>query len=85
MENNNESMEKTAAQAPSPKGSADGLFALAFSVLSMFILPVVFVPSALFISVLALLKKQYIWAGIAIVISLVSAFTWLMLGVPRLA
>lgn len=72
MENNNEGKEKIAVQASNPKSSVEGTFSLVFGILGLFILAIVFVPSALIIAVPALMKKQYIRAGIAIVISLVS-------------
>lgn len=84
MENSSESKEKTAAQASRPNGNAEGLFAVTFSILSLFILAVVFVPCALAMSALALMKKQYVLAGIAISIGLVSGLTWLVLGMHRI-
>jgi hypothetical protein len=66
---------KTAApvvviQQPS---AAIGICALIFAIISIFFLAIVFVPLSLILSIVAIIKKQYVWGVCAIIVALVSA------------
>lgn len=74
MQDNNENTEKVVVLISSPKSNTLGISALVCSILSLFVMAMVFIPAALILAVLALLKKQYAWAIVAIVISVISTF-----------
>lgn len=74
MQDNNESVEKIIVQVSNPKSNALGICALVFSILSLFFLAILFIPIALVLAVIALVKKQYVWAIAAIIICVISTF-----------
>ncbi|MDR3264824.1 MAG: hypothetical protein LBT15_02320 [Synergistaceae bacterium] len=57
-------------QAPS---SAVGICALIFAIISIFFFAIVFVPLAILLSIIAILRKQFTWGICAFIIACVSA------------
>lgn len=78
--NNND--EGTSKQMTYIKSNAVGICALVFSILSFVIIPVLYVPIAIVLAIIALVKKQHVWGISAIVISIIVIFTspafWLL-------
>lgn len=68
-----------------PASSAIGICALVFAIISVFFLAIVFVPISLILSIIALIKKQFVWAICAIIVAIVSAWLsptiWFALGI----
>ncbi|MDR1742067.1 MAG: hypothetical protein LBR38_09560 [Synergistaceae bacterium] len=60
-------------QQAAPKSQAIGICALVFAIISLFIAAIVFVPLAIILGVIGIVKKQYAWAISALVVAIVSA------------
>ena len=57
-------------QSPS---SAVGICALIFAIISIFFFAIVFVPLAIILSIIAILKKQFTWGICALIVACASA------------
>ena len=55
--------------------SAIGICALIFAILGIFIFAILFVPLSLILSIIAVVKKQYVWGICAIILNVIAALT----------
>lgn len=78
----NNNGEGTSTQMISPQSNAVGICALVFSILGLFFLTILFVPIAIVLSTIALVKKQYVWGVSALIICIIAIYTspmfWLL-------
>jgi len=68
-----EKVGNTVAITQQPKGEVIGVCALVFAILGLFTIAIPFVPLALILSTLAIVRQQYGWGASALVITLVTA------------
>jgi hypothetical protein len=73
-ENLTNSNKETIVVVQQPPSAAIGICALIFAIISIFFLALFFVPLSLILSIVAIVKKQYVWAVCAIIVAIISAF-----------
>lgn len=58
-----------------PQSNAVGICALIFSIISVFFFAIFFMPIALILAIIALVKKQYVWGICALIVCVISFST----------
>jgi hypothetical protein len=80
----NEKKENVVVVVQQAPGSGIGICALIFAILGLLIIAIPFVPLALILSIVAIVKKQLMWGICALVITIIAAILspsiWLLLG-----
>jgi hypothetical protein len=85
----NEATSSTVVVVNQPASAAIGICALIFSIISLFFFAIIFIPLSLILSIIAIIKKQFVWGICAIIVAIVSAWlsptVWLALGLGSAA
>lgn len=89
MENTNETKPKTeetnvTVTFINPGNNTVGICAFIFSIISLFLFTIVFMPIALILAIIALIKKQYAWGVCALIVCIIAACIsptiWFLIG-----
>lgn len=71
----NNNCEETGTSMSCAQSNAVGICALVFSILGFFFLAILFIPVAIVLSAIALIKKQHVWGICALIICIIAICT----------